>query len=161
MNTKKVFFGGVVVVVVVSTVLFFGGGRERSSSPSDLIGLMVGANAIDVAEQAPSRTLSVATVRFEKPGFVVVHENPNGGAGGILGVSDILPAGETNNLTSIPLSRLTLDGETLYVMLYFDDGDGAFDISRDNPVLDPVDARPMMMIVTLDAEATDPDAVSL
>jgi len=118
MNTKKVLFGGVIVVIIVSTVLFFSDGREKDSPSGDLAGLVIGANAIYVADQAPSRNLSVATVRLEKPGFVVVHEDAAGSASGILGVSDPLSAGETDNLTSIPLSRLTFDGEMLYVMLY-------------------------------------------
>lgn len=151
----------VIIAAVIGTALFFGGSREKSGSPRDSVGLVIGANAIYVAEQVPSRTLAVAVVRLEKPGFVVIHEDAAGTPGGILGISGALPAGETNNLTPIPLSRLTQDGETLYALLHLDDGDGVFDAIKDKPALDPVGALPMMMIVTVSAEATEPGAVSL
>jgi hypothetical protein len=161
MNTKIFLIGGVIVVIIVTTVLFFRGGREGSDTPQDSAGFVIGANAIYVAEQGPSQTLSVALVRLEKPGFVAIHEDAAGAVGGILGVSGVLPAGETNNLEPIPLSRLTRDGETLYIMLHFDDGDGIFDAVKDKPVLDPVSALPMMMIVTVSADTTDSSAVNL
>ena len=145
-------------MIIVSTVLFFRGGNEGSDTPQDSAGLAIGANVIYVAEQAPSRTLSVALVRLEKPGFVAVHEDDAGAVGGILGASGLLPAGETNNLESIPLSRLTRDGETLYVMLHLDDGDGVFDAVKDKPVLDAISALPMM-IVTVSVDAIEPSAV--
>ena len=59
-------------------MLFFRGGNEGSDTPQDSAGLVIGANAIYVAEQAPSRTLSVALVRLEKPGFEAVHEDVAG-----------------------------------------------------------------------------------
>ena len=160
MNTKISLIGGVIVVMIVSAILFFAGGNEGSDTPQDSAGLAIGANVIYVAEQAPLRTLTVALVRLEKPGFVVIHEDAAGAIGGILGASGVLPAGETKNLESIPLSRLTRDGETLYVMLHLDDGDGVFDALKDKPVLDPVSALPMMMIVTVSADAAEPSAVN-
>ncbi|MEK7281070.1 MAG: hypothetical protein AAB037_01800, partial [Chloroflexota bacterium] len=133
--------------VIVGVAFFFRGGREESGLPLDSGGFVIGANAIYVAEQAPSPTLAVVVVRLEKPGFVVVHEDAAGAPGAILGRSAVLPAGETNNPASIPLSRPTRDGETLYAMLYLDDGDGIFDATKDKPALDPVGALPVMMIV--------------
>ena len=160
MNSKKSLIGGVIVVVIVSAILFFRGGNLESDTPQGSAGLAIGANVIYVAEQAPLRTISVALVRLEKPGFVVVHEDVAGAIGGILGASGILPAGETKNLESILLSRLTRDGERLYVMLHLDDGDGLFDPVKDKPVLDTISALPMMMIVTVSADATEPSAVN-
>ena len=160
MNTKIFLIGGVIVVIIVSTTLFVRADNEGSDTPQDSAGLVIGANVIYVAEQAPLRTLSVALVRLEKPGFVAVHEDVAGAVGGILGASGVLPAGETNNLESIPLSRLTRDGETLYVMLHFDDGDGVFDAVKDKPVLDAISALPMMMIVTVSVDAIEPSAVN-
>lgn len=161
MNRKALVMFVIVIAIIVGVVLFFSGGREEIGSPRDSAGLIIGTNAIYVAEQAPSRTLAVAVVRLEKAGFVAVHEDAAGAPGGILGVSGILPAGETNNLASIPLVRLTRDGETLYAMLYLDDGDGVFDAVKDKPALDPAYALPVMMIITVSAEATEPDAVNL
>ncbi len=161
MNRKALVMLVVIAAVIVGTALFFRGGREESGSPRDSASLVISANAIYVAEQAPSRTIAVAVVHLEKPGFAVVHEDAAGAPGGILGASGALPAGETNNLASIPLSRLTRDGETLYVMLHLDNGDGVFDAVKDQPALDRLGASPVMMIVTVSAEATEPGSVSL
>lgn len=167
----KVFVIFVIIAAVfVSAILFWdsrgvrpedSASRNEAGSAGDSSGLIIGANAIYVAEQVPSRTFAVEVVRLEKPGFVVVHEDAAGAPGGILGASGALPSGETNNLAPIPLSRLTRDGETLYAMLHLDDGDGVFDAAKDKPALDPLGALPVMMIVTVSAEATEPGAVSL
>ena len=160
MSSKKSLIGGVVVVIIVSLILFFRGGNLASDKPQSSAGLAFGANVIYVAEQPPLQTISVALVRLQKPGFVVVHEDVAGAIGGILGASGVLPSGETKNLESIPLSRLTREGERLYVMLHLDDGDGVFDPVKDKPVLDAISALPMMMIVTVSAQATEPSAVN-
>ena len=151
----------IICAVIVAAALFFRGSSEKSGPPGDSAGFVIGANAIYVAEQTPSQTLAVEVVRLKKPGFVVVHEDAAGAPGKILGISSALPAGETNNPASIPLSRLTQNGETLYAMLHLDDGDGVFDTLKDKPALDPVGALPVMMILTVSAEATKPSAVSL
>ena len=160
MKTKISLIGGVIVVIIVSLILFFRGGNLASDTPQSSAGLAIGANVIYVAEQPPLQTISVALVRLQKPGFVVVHEDVAGAIGGILGASGVLPSGETKNLESIPLSRLTREGERLYVMLHLDDGDGVFDPVKDKPVLDAISALPMMMIVTVSAQATEPSAVN-
>ncbi|MBI1888580.1 MAG: hypothetical protein HYS15_01455 [Candidatus Spechtbacteria bacterium] len=164
MSRKEFVIFVVITVLIAGVALFLRVRLEESGIPpssSGSTGLIIGANAIYVAEQAPSKTLTVAVVRLEKPGFVVVHEDVAGAPGGILGASAVLPAGETHNLSAILLSRMTRDGETLYAMLHVDDGDGVFDAGKDKPVLDPVSASPMMMIVTVSAEAVEPGAVSL
>ncbi len=151
----------VIIVAVIGGSVFFRDGYEEPDSSRDSAGFIIGTNAIYVAEQVPSETLSIAVVRLEKPGFVVIHEDVTGVPGGILGASELLMEGETNNLASIPLSRLTRDGETLYAMLHLDDGDGIFDAMNDKPALDPINALPVMMIVTVGAEVTEPGAISL
>ena len=153
-----------IIVAVIGSGLFFRGGHEESGLPGGSTSLVVGTNAIYVAEQAPSEVLSVAVVRLEKPGFVVVHENALGAPGGILGASGLLVAGETNNPVPIALLRLTRDGETLYAMLHLDDGDGIFDAMKDKPALDPINNLPVMMIVIVSRETREtiePGAVSL
>lgn len=162
----------IIVAIIVGATLFFRGGSEEFGSPPvegnagslerrGSTGLVIGENAIYVAEQAPSRILTVVVVHLQKPGFVVVHEATAGFPGEIFGRSAILQAGETNNPASVSLSRVTRDGETLYVMLHLDDGDGVFNAVKDKPALDPVNALPVMMIITVSAEATEPGAVSL
>ncbi len=159
-NTKTRIILALIVAVFVGAVFFFRGGSTKPGSTHDSAGLIVGTNAIYVAEQSPSRTVSVAVARLEKTGFVVIHEDAAGprsagsafvatsakeagfseasAPGRILGTSGLLPAGETKNLAPIALSRATADGETLYAMLHLDDGDGVFDPAKDEPAQDSV-----------------------
>ena len=123
-------------------------------------GLVVGKNAIYVAEQVPSKAISIAVVRFEAPGFVVIHEDVAGVPGAILGRSSILAAGETESLALIPLSRATKDGEMIHAMLHLDDGDGVFDAGKDDPAEDRIGGKPVTMVVIVSADAVEPGVVN-
>ncbi len=160
MNTKKLVILVVIVAIALGAVFLFRGGSTKPSPTGDSTGLIVDRNAIFVSEQSPSRTVSVAFVRLEKTGFVAIYEDATGKPGKFLGTSDVLPAGDTKNLP-ITLSRATADGETLYAMLYLDDGDGAFDAAKDKPAIDSLVGEPMMMIFTVSVDASEPGAVSL
>ena len=160
MNTKTFLIVGVITAVIAGAALFLGGGGRQADTGGDSSGFIVGKNAIYVAEQAPRRSISVAVVHLEQSGFAVIHEDAAGAPGKILGASGLLPTGETKN-ASIPLSRATKDGETLYAMLHLDDGDGAFDAAKDKPAKDSVGGEPVMMIVTVSVGAEEPADVSL
>ena len=134
--------------------------NTKSSSAGDSTHLIVSNNAIYVAEQPPSKTVSVTFARLEKPGFLVIHEDNADKPGKILGKSYLLPGGEAKNLTPIVLSRETVDNETLYAMIHLDDGDGVFDPTEDKPVLDSASGEPVMMIFTISADATMPGAIN-
>ncbi len=161
MTTKTfIIFVGIVIIALVA-VFFFRGDSTKPVPTDDSTGFIVGRNAIYVAEQSPSRNVSVAVARLEKTGFVAIHEDNAGKPGKILGTSGILQAGETKNLTPITLSRVTADGETLYAMLHLDDGDGVFDPVKDKPALDSLGGEPVMMIFTVSMDASEPGAVNL
>jgi len=157
---KKTFlgFGGVIIAIIAGAVLFQKSTKQPDTA-GDSTGLVVGGNAIYVAEQLPSQIVSVALALLANPGFVVVHEDRAGAPGRILGQSAMLGAGETKNL-SIALSRSTTDGETLYAMLHFDDGDGVFDAAKDKPVLDSVSGEPVMTIITISQDASEPGVIN-
>ncbi len=148
------------IVVVVLGVAFFLQSGEKTNFSGDSSGLIVSDNTIYVAEQAPGSSMLVSVVRLEKPGFVVIHEDASGEPGKILGVSNLLPVGETENPPSIALSDATADGETVYAMLHSDNGDGKFDAANDKPVLDTVSGTPMMMVVMISKDATKPGVIN-
>ncbi|MDP3769501.1 MAG: hypothetical protein U1A25_02820 [Candidatus Sungbacteria bacterium] len=160
MNTRICFILAIIIVVVLGAAFFFWGGGRKSGPADDSSGLIIGHNAIYVAEQLPGRSVSVSVVRIEKPGFVVIHEDAGDAPGKILGVSNLLPAGETKNLLPIMLLRVAQDGEIIYAMLHVDNGDGVFDAEDDKPVFDSVDGTPMMMIVAVSKDATEPGIVN-
>ncbi len=169
MKTKVFLVTGGIVVVMIGAVFLLGGGSSKlsptgsskPSSTSDSTGMIVGNNAIYVAEQAPSRTVLVAVVLFAKPGFVAIHEDNADAPGKILGASGVLSAGETKNTAPIALSRATKDGEKLYAMLYGDNGDGVFDTAKDKPLIDSATSQPVMMIFSISVGASEPGTVSI
>ncbi len=161
MSTKNPLLLGVIIVVIIGTFLFLGNSGKEPDSTSDSSGLIVGQNAIYIAEQAPGENITVSVVHFETPGFVVIHEDTNGVPGKILGASGLLPSGETKNAPPIALSRATKDGETLYAMIHLDNGDGKFDAAKDNPAQDKIGGAPVMMIVEVSQDAAEPEPVSL
>ncbi len=160
MSAKTFLILGVIIVFITGVVFFFRGSKEEPGPASNSSGLIISNSAIYVAEQTPGTNVSVSIVRLEKPGFVIIHEDAAGAPGKILGVSDLLPAGETENLPPIMLSRATTDEETIYAMLHFDNGDGQFDAADDKPALDSVDGAPMMTIVTVSKDAAEAGIVN-
>lgn len=161
MDTKTILIFVIVIIAVVIGAMFLSPREIRESGPDgDSAGLIIGENGIYVAEQVPSKNVSVTVVRFDKSGFVVIHEHAKGAPGKILGASSLLIAGETKDSFQIPLSRSTMDGEIVYAMLHLDDGDRLFDATKDKPVLDRIGGEPVMTIVTISKDATEPSAVN-
>jgi S-layer glycoprotein len=74
----------------------------------------------------------IESVDLPAPGFVAVHGDNNGAPGGIIGVSDLLPAGSSTNVTVV--FDAMIDGTaTVYPMVHIDgDGNGAY-TSDDGP----------------------------
>lgn len=161
MSTKKLITLGIVIVIFVVITTFVKSGNRGSGENHDSSNLIVGNNAIYVAEQAPGNSILVQVVYLEKPGFVVIHEDASESPGKILGASSLLRKGETKNLPAISLSREIKDGETIYAMLHLDNGDSEFDAKNDKPALDPTSGTPVIMIVSVGKDAAEPGAVNL
>ncbi|OGN03300.1 MAG: hypothetical protein A2655_00520 [Candidatus Yanofskybacteria bacterium RIFCSPHIGHO2_01_FULL_43_42] len=162
MNTKNILILGIIVAIGVGAVFLFLGKIDESDPAGSSAGLIVGENAIYVAEQLPSNTVLVAIVRLEKPGFAVIHEDINNAPGKMLGASSLIMSGETKDPLTIKLSRSTLDGETAYAMLHFDNGDGIFDATKDELVYDPIANEPVMMVIAISKDAIEePDMLNL
>ena len=60
----------------------------------------------------------------------------------------------------MPLSRESVDGEVLYAMLHFDNGDGVFNPAEDSPIIDD-QGNIILMRFQVSESATEPDAISL
>ena len=160
MKTQTILIIILIVAAGVGMAFLFLIKTEKFNPAGDSAGLIVGKNAIYVAEQVPSQIVSVTVVRLEKPGFVVIHEDANAVPGKILGASNLLMAGETKDSPQIALSRPTVDGETIYAMLHFDDGNGVFDAAKDRPVLDAIAGESVMTVVVISKDAIEPGAVN-
>lgn len=158
---KFYIIAGIFIILMIGGVIFWRQSGKEELSPTDSSsGFMIGQSAIYVAEQLPGRNVSVAVVRFEKPGFVAVHEEAYGAPGNILGVSSLFPAGEFRNPSPIVLSREIKDGEIIYVMLHLDNGDGKFDARGDQAVLDAVSGEPVTAEVLVSEDAVGPGVIN-
>jgi len=90
-------------------------------------------NAIVVKDQKPGDEAMIDDVSIEAKGYVVVHEDDNGKAGKIVGMSGLLNAGETR---SVPVKMKIHAGLSHWAMLHIDNGDGVFDAKQDLPLKD-------------------------
>lgn len=97
--------------------------------------LTLGGNAIAVNDQAPGLSVEVRLVTLARDGWVVIHEDRDGKPGNILGAQR-LGAG-ANQSGSVELLRAIEEGKVYYAMLHSDDGDRAFDHTKDLPITDP------------------------
>ena len=91
-------------------------------------------NFVNVKDQGAGESVFLSLVSLTKDGWVAVRDvNEDGSAGNILGAARF-DAGETQGI--IPLLRATEAGKTYRVVLFFDDGDGGFDHTKDALVVD-------------------------
>ena len=87
-----------------------------------------GENAILVRDQKAGVVVNVELVTLENTGWVVIHEDNNGVLGNALGAQLFL-AGV--NSGTVDLLRGMEAGKTYHAAIRQDDGDGAFDLSKD------------------------------
>jgi hypothetical protein len=79
--------------------------------------------------------ITVLSAALKENGYMVVHKAEKGKADAIIGVSPLLASG-LYSVRFIPLMEPAAQGDTLFVMLYSDDGDGAFSSEVDQPFTD-------------------------
>ncbi len=105
------------------------------------------ANTIFAGVQGAGENVSVLHASLVRPGFVVVMEIEKGIPGEVLGVSDYLSAGAHNNI-SIALDSQPFKGQSVRLIIYADDGNRKFAISRDMPALS-ISGAPVFEDITL------------
>lgn len=115
-------------------------------------GVATGANGLVVANQSVEDSIFVDTAILEVPGYVVIHRaEEDGSVGEVIGFSDLLPAGETEDFV-ILLDEEVFVGEELIAMLHADDGDAFFEFpGADQPILDEF-GDPVQVIFEIEAE---------
>ena len=98
-------------------------------------------NKTTVNDQLAGLSVFIDTVSFEKDGWVAIHEDSNGVPSNILGAR-LFAAGEHKDGV-IDLLRGTMPDATYYAMLHSENGDRAFNIRNDTPLLG-LDGQPIM-----------------
>lgn len=174
---KKTIIGGMGVVLLLS---FAGCGTVHTStstvSTTEQQGIAVGepnpsapshgeqpagklrvrGDALFVAPQRPGDSIKVTMTFPSAPSFVVVYKDDNGEPGALLGVSDLLAAGDQGG-TVVKLTSPVKQGDKLIAVLQRDNGDGKFNAGADLAVKLP-EGDIVMSSFGIDANATiDPD----
>lgn len=85
-------------------------------------------------QRSDGEEVVVAEVTLPAPGFVALHRSEDGLPGGLLGISDLLPAGTSRDVV-IPLAEPVAGVHQVFAVAYVDrDGDGVAGItSGDSP----------------------------
>jgi hypothetical protein len=79
------------------------------------------------------KAFTVTNILMDKSGFIAVYENDGTlKPGQVLGTSGLLQSGQIGQL-EIPISRQTVPGETIYVIMHIDDGDGVYNFPESDP----------------------------
>lgn len=143
MYKNPFFLLGLVGLIVVAGFVFLSGGYDAGDDVLNVpevadevaAPFLVGDNAIYISNQGADDFITVGLTQLAQDGYVVVHEDNGGAPGAILGSSELLAGGRTDNVR-VALIRETIEGETLYGMLHFDNGDNTFNAALDTPVVD-------------------------
>ncbi|MBU6323222.1 MAG: hypothetical protein KGI41_01245 [Patescibacteria group bacterium] len=100
------------------------------------------SGAVSVKDQAAGDSVIVESVTVPPPGvWVVVHEYHGSERGNALGARYV--RGPSINVV-VPLLRATVQGGTYAVVLYRDNGDGAFNLADDSVYVDFDTGQPVV-----------------
>lgn len=144
---------------------------DPSTAPADVTSpdgsadevAMQPATIVADAQQTDGSTLTVRVVELPAAGFVAVHADGDGSPGPVIGVSGLVPAGESAQLTIVLSEPLTASA-TLYPMVHIDtDGNGIYEFGSvegvDGPGLTADgDVAVVPVEVTVAGAETDGDA---
>jgi hypothetical protein len=140
MEKDSIFSTKNIIVFVIGIAIGFGGAwsllqdpvneavkdEEKSDTISDIA--LSGDNALLVRNQKAGVNVNVELVTLENAGWVVIHESDNGVLGNALG-AQLFNAGPSKGV--VELLRGTEAGNTYFATIRQDDGDRAFDLTKD------------------------------
>lgn len=127
----------IVLIVILGLIIWSGNDGTEVSEPADNdntgeVSGIVGENELEIVDQVVgTRTVTAASVFLENPGYIAIHGSlADGTPGAVLGSSELLPAGQSRNV-SIPLSSGLVADRDYIAMLHIDNGDGTFNAAAD------------------------------
>ncbi len=134
----------VIVVLAIIAAIWFsvrGPASDEVTNPTELgFPAAQEANAtgtLEVGPQLPGTAVFVAQANLPAGGWVVVRENNAGVPGAVLGSSFF---SANTRLGNIDLTAPTVEGQTYFVEVYTDDGDGQFNLAKDALVMSRANA---------------------
>jgi len=146
MIRKKWFLGALSSSVIIFSFILLMQAQSAAPQKAKASQARSSANVVVVTESTSGKLISVAKVKLETSGYVVIHDGKGGTPGAVLGYSKLLEKGEVMDVV-VGLSKSVADGEVLYAMLHLDNGDGKFDAKADMPAEDGLGAPVMQKVV--------------
>lgn len=98
---------------------------STSSAHNNVNSTISNDESVSVADQPAGDTVTIASVTFTEVGWVAVRDD----RGWTLGAKRFEPGTHSN--VAMSLLRATEAGQRYQVLLYIDDGDGAFDLDKE------------------------------
>lgn len=111
------------------------GGGETTTSMAE--GPAMGPSALTAEAQTSDGTsIVIASVTLPSPGFLAIHGDAGGSPGAVLGSSELLPAGESTDVT-VTLDQPLTESGTLYPMVHIDvNGNGEYEFFPPDQTID-------------------------
>ena len=160
MKGKRVLIFATAVLVISIAVLSIVNAPTPKQTTTESGGQIVGGNAIYVDDCPLGTLVPISYAKLQNSGFVVIREDSANKPGKILGVSQLLAAGENTKIVPVSISRMSKNKELLYAILYLDEGNGAFDFEKDKPAIDLITGENIMMSFNADSDAGAPGVVN-
>jgi len=96
---------------------------EATTSAAEAEGPPTGPSSLTADDQeSDGTTIVIASVSLPAPGFVAVHGDAEGSPGPVVGHSELLPAGESTDVT-VTLDEPLTESGTLWPMVHIDIND--------------------------------------
>lgn len=150
MENESFFSAKMIIAFLVGIIIGFLGTWVSMREPADKIAnvdindeiseddeasgaVLSDRNAILVRDQKAGTNVDIELVTLENVGWVVIHEDNNGALGNALG-AQLFDVGKSKGV--VELLRGTEAGKTYYATIRQDDGDHAFDLTKDILLLD-------------------------
>ncbi|MFA6404560.1 MAG: hypothetical protein WCW03_00955 [Candidatus Paceibacterota bacterium] len=126
----------VIIALIIIGIFVFGGKKTEAPVTTETPNTEIPTqpvNRIIMSDQFPGDVVYISSVQAENPSWVVVQKDDAGKPGKVIGKT-IFAVGI--NPGKVTLTEPTLDGATYYAVMYKDDGNGLFDITKDTTVKD-------------------------
>ena len=96
---------------------------EATTTAAEAEGPPTGPSALTAdAQESDGTTIVVASVTLPAPGFIAIHGDAEGSPGPVVGHSDLLPAGDSTDVT-VTLDEPLAESGTLWPMVHIDFND--------------------------------------
>jgi len=109
---------------------------QPTTNEGDIAPAITPAEVVFDAQESDGTTIVVASVTLPAPGFVAVHSNVDGGPGPVIGNSDLLPVGTSENVT-ITLETPLEATDLVFPMVHIDmNGNGEYEFMPPDNIVD-------------------------